>query len=713
MNDSIVRDLPEVPDKAHAEEAPGLKEFFAPQSVAVIGASPKEGNQGRRIMKSIQAHGFTGRVVAVHPRGEAIPPYPAVKSVADLAQGTDLAIAVVPARNVPGLVEPLARKGVRHLIVISAGFAETGLEEGQRLDESLKAAGKRYGVRIIGPNCMGVLSAPERFNSFFLSPDEFSFPPSGPVALISQSGALMSLVLDRLAGLKLGVHRAVSIGNRADVGECELLEAFANDPSVGVIGLYLEGVQDGPRFVETARKVAREKPVVIWKGGHGSRGGEAARAHSASLAGSYEVFQAACEKAGLIEVSGFEEFVQALEVFSLQAPVMGRRILIASNGGGIGVFLTDLCESFGLEAPEPPKTAQEELRSTLPGYYSFRNPVDLTSSGTNEQCVLAIETLLETGCYDGLLLFPLPGTAGITPEIASLIHGHVPKHLPVVAGTYGLTMDPQMSEEFHKHGIPCFTTAEAAVQAMRLLVRRGEDRMKTKLPGPAGKPSYHFESIDGWSKWLKEMPDEMEIKNFLRLCGVEVPRSLKIMHRQDLENATLKWGFPIALKAVGKGLRHKTEIGGVHLDIETMKELIEAWQKMSSTWPGAVWAEEQMPPGEDLMVGAHRDPQFGPVLVFGSGGQYVEIFRDIQRVLLPATNEELFRMIYKTRAGEIIAGARGLASLDGKHLFEFLKLVAGWILSEDGIETMDFNPVRLYDKGLVVLDAKIIPTQNL
>lgn len=709
MNKPLMAGRPNV-EKVEALVASGLNPFFAPKSVAVIGASPKEGNQGGRIIESLRAHGFSGRVVAVHPRGESISSCPVVRSVAELPGDMDLAIAAVPARNVPGLVEPLAERGIRHLIVISAGFAETG-PEGLSLERELCEAGKRFGVRIMGPNCMGVLSPPECFNSFFLSPEEFAFPPPGPVALISQSGALMSLTLDRLARLNLGVHRAVNIGNRADVGECELLEAFESDPAVGVIGLYLEGVQDGRRFIETAARVSAQKPVIVWKGGHGSRGGDAAQAHSASLAGSYEVFQAACAKAGLIEVFGLEEFLQALEVFSLQPPLEGKRILIVSNGGGVGVFLTDLCEQQGLEVPEPPAKVQESLRQALPGYYSFNNPIDLTGSGTDRQCAEAVGKLMATELYDGLLLVPLLGTAGITPAIASLIRDLVPKHLPVVAGTYGRTRVPQMSEEFRKCGIPVFQTAEAAAQALKLLSLRGQ-RIKKLIPeqNPASRP---YGVLGPWATLLNGHPHEMEIKNFLRLCGVRVPRNHLIIEQQDLENAVLKWGFPLTLKAVGSDIRHKTEIGGIRIELNSLDAVTCAWREMSRLWPTMVWAEEQMPSGIDLMVGAHRDPQFGPVLVFGSGGRYVEVFKDIERILLPASRDELEEMINRTRVGKIIAGVRGLPPLATNSLINFLQLIGGWMTQENKIESMDFNPVRLYENELVVLDAKVTSPHNM
>lgn len=705
MNKTILSEMPVEAEKGRVSLPALLEGFFAPRTVAVIGASNHPGNLGRRTMESIAAQGFPGKVIAVHPKGEPIPPFSAVRSVADLPDGTDLVIAAVPARHVPSLVEPLAGKGVRHLIVISGGFSESG-EEGRKLQEKLKREAERFGMRVIGPNGMGVFSASHRFNSFFLSPGQITLPPPGPVSIISQSGSILSLMLDRFAGLGIGVSRAVNFGNRVDVGECELLEAFAEDPGIQVIGLYLERVEDGSRFVEIARKVGREKPIVIWKGGHASKGNHAAFAHSASLAGSYEVFQAACAKAGMIEVQGFEEFTDALRTLSLQAPAKGRRTLIVSNGGGMGVFLTDLCEKAGLALPVPSQSAQDSLRKFLPGYYSLRNPIDLTGMGTNEQCVVAVEELLATGEFDCLLMVLLPGTEGITPAIGSLFHNRLPKNLPVVVGTYGPEMACGMRVEFMKDRIPVFDSAEATVKAMEILVQRGRSLREVHIPRLERTKGYQADQIRGWIGGTHS-PDEMEIKDLLQRCGVQVPPHRHLKTLGDLAAASWELNFPMVLKAVAPDIKHKTEIRALKLHINNREDLFREWKVLSTTWPGAVWVEEEMPPGLDLMAGAHRDPQFGPVLVFGTGGQYVEVLRDIQRLLLPATDDELFNLVFSTRAGKIIQGVRGETERDIQGLIDFLKLVSDWMTGEPEIESMDFNPVRLYQKGLGVLDAKI------
>ncbi|MCH8156515.1 MAG: CoA-binding protein, partial [Nitrospinae bacterium] len=584
MSKTLCTIKPKKPEKIRARfPATRLETFFSPQQVAVIGASPKKGNQGGRIVESLDAQGFPGEIVVVHPQGASVSGHPAVRSVTDLPEGMELAIAAVPATYVPSLVEPLGKKGIRHLIVISGGFSETG-EEGEKLQLALRAAGKRFGVRIIGPNAMGVFSAPDTFNSFFTTPGELGLPKPGPVAVVSQSGAFLLLILDRLSQLGIGVNRAANFGNRVDVGENELLEFMGSDPDIKVIGLYLESVQNGKRFIEIARKVGQKKPIVIWKGGHLHRGNDAARAHSASLAGSYDVFRAACDKAGVIEVSGFEEFTQALQVLAQQPPALGRRTLVISNGGGMGVFLTDLCEASGLKVPETPQALQDVLLTRLPDYFSCRNPIDLTGSGTNEQCADAMERLMKSGSFDALLMVLLAGTAGITPGIATLLRNRLPTGLPVVTAAYGTDMATRLRKAFAQDSIPVFDSAESAVQALNILVKRGEAFRKTIIPVFGGERMYHPEPVRGWSRWPEDSPNEMELKDFLKLCGVLTPLHHHLETREDLDRAITHLGFPMILKAVSSNIKHKTELGGLRLHITTLKDLLREWKVLSHQW---------------------------------------------------------------------------------------------------------------------------------
>jgi acyl-CoA synthetase (NDP forming) len=680
--------------------------FFSPRSVAVIGASPKPGNLGGQIVHSLQAQGYEGTVTVVNPRAEGVPPYPAVRSPQELPAGTDLAIVAVKASQVPSLVEPLAKRGIHHLIVISGGFAETG-KEGEKFQLELKNEAEKFGVRIIGPNGMGVFSAPDHFNSFFLSSDEIILPQPGPVAIISQSGVFLSLILNDLAGMGIGVHRAVNFGNRVDVNESELLEAFARDPAVSVIALYLESFQDGARFVEVARKVTRDKPIVIWKGGHADRASAAAKAHSSSLAGSYPVFQAACDKAGLIEVQGFEEFRSAIQVLSCQPVPRGDKVLVVSNGGGMGVFLTDLCEREGLQVPSPSEPVRAALRNKLPSYYSLENPIDLTGSGTNEQCFETVAHLMDSGEFDCLLMVLLSGTQGINEEIAPLFQKRFNKKFSIITAAYGEALFHALQNEFRDNGIPVFLSAEVAVRALSILIRRQRILDAWQITSEEEKNLTSSTWTENWKNRFDRCPDEMEIKNFLKDCDIAVPSNHPLKILEDLPKAAETLGFPLALKAVAPALQHKTELNGVRLNIQSLYSLMHEWKEMRATWPESIWAEQQMAPGLDLMVGFTRDPQFGPVLVFGSGGQYVEIFRDVQRILLPATHEQLSNLIDRTGVGKIIRGARGEPPLDSKGLLDFLIQTSGLMIQNPELQSLDFNPVRLYRDRLVVLDAKV------
>jgi len=686
-----------------------LEPFFAPRSVAVIGVSPKLGNQGRRIVESLCTQGYKGLITTVHPKGLSLSYVNSVTRIKDLPEDTDLAIAAISATHVPELIEPLANQGIHNLIVISGGFAETG-EKGKDLQQNLQELCRKWGVRIIGPNCLGIFSAPDHFNSFFLSPDDIQFPDCGSIAIISQSGAFLSSMLDQLAKRGLGVHRAINFGNRIDIGECEALEAFVADPAVKVIGVYLESAQDGHRFFELARSIT--KPIVICKGGKSEKGHRAIQAHSASLAGSYDVFQTACKQAGMIEVQGLGELINALYVLSLKSAPLGNRTLIVSNGGGMGVLLTDLCEQEKCIVEEPPFEIQQELKKVLPHYYSFKNPIDLTGSGTNEQCVFVLDKLLNLGIYDCLLLVILSGTEGINADIAPQLQNILPENFPVVLGAYGENMYPQLCTAFHKKGIPVFPSGEEAAWAVNLLNRAGKQKLNLELSPTAMEPIYSPLPLQNWLNQTVDPPDEMYLKEKFLECGVNIPNRLPAATRDCLDKVLQNFKFPITLKVIGKGIQHKTEIRGVRIDIYLENDLVREWENMNKSWPRQIWAEEQMPLGLDLMVGMHRDTDFGPVLLFGTGGKYVEAYKDIERIILPANDDEIMQAIFRTRVGRIIKGFRGESPLDVQKLLGFIKLIAEWVLEEPKLRSLDFNPIRLYQDSLVVLDAKIVIDNN-
>lgn len=709
MNETTEKQV--LPSRIGEEQRSFFKceKFFSPRAVAVVGTSPKHGNQGKHIVESILAHGFQGKLYTVHPDAPAVHSLPAFRDISSLPDGVDVVIAAVPADQVASLLEPMEEQGIHHLIVISGGFSESG-PEGERLQTQLKTEARRRGIRVIGPNGLGVFSAPDRFNSFFLRPGEIHLPQAGPVALISQSGSFMSQILDQFSERGIGVHRAVNFGNRIDVDEVELLKAFGRDPAVKVIGLYLESVADGRRFYEAARQVTRFKPVVVCKGGRQERGARAARAHSASLAGSYAVFETACRQAGIIVTDGLEALVDTVHVLALQPPVNGNRVLVVTNGGGMGVLLTDLCEQAGLQVPETSQMYQHQLRSLFPSYYSFHNPIDLTGSGTNEQCALIVEHLMQTQEFDVLLLVLMGGSEGINAQFADLIARMPARSIPMVMGVYGRSMFQSMRRLLVQQGIPVFRNGERAARAVKALAEAG--RVQCPSHSFPRFREHRFNSFPArdWLKGMNEAPHEIQVKNLLRQCNISIPEHMHVPNRHKAEEAVHTLGLPLVLKVAEPGILHKTELKGIEAGLEDEKSFMTAWHRMNRIWPGRIWAEQQIQPGLDLMVGAYRDPDFGPVLVFGTGGDFVEVYEDIARVLAPAEDNDLYAMIGQTKAGKIMEGLRGRPRLDVDRVVDLLQWTADWLQYDPRIQALDMNPVRLFQNDLVVLDAKITIT---
>ncbi len=686
----------DVPLKGHASTH-FLNRFFFPESVIIVGASPRPDNLGGRIVQSLLANQYSGRILAIHPEPLPIGTVPALESLEQVTGSWDLAIAAVSASHVPALIEPLSRKGVQNLIVISGGFAEVG-EEGNRLQEQLKEQGKRFGVRIIGPNGLGVFCASSRFNSLFLSPDEVRMPKAGPVAMISQSGAFLSLVLNRLAEKGTGVSYAVNFGNRVDVDECDLLEWYSEDPSISTIGIYLESVANGPRLIQTAHAVSKKKPILILKGGQTPHGILAAHSHTAALAGSYDIFKAACEKSGILMANGLEDFLTGLQTLALQPPARGNRALIVSNGGGMGVFLTDLSESQGLDISPPPEEIQTRLRQGLPGYYSLKNPIDLTGSGTNAEFLKVVETLSTGDLYDLILLVPMPGTQGITPELAEGLSTRVSPEKPVLLATYGTHFVESFTRILLKDTIPVFSSAEDAVMIAGHLVQRGKFKSLTTSPTTEYAGDKTFDSPR----------DEWELKNTFVSAGFNVPDRIRLDNNSDLPKAASTLGSPLVLKRAATDILHKKKEGDVVLNITSAESLAEHFAGLITKNSGIVFAEKQVPDGVDLFLGVTRDPVFGPVMVFGLGGNNAELFRDVAHWILPATQVEFEGLISKPKVGQYLGT---LVENWPQHRDTLLKLMgymAHQITGLPAIHSLELNPVRILKKQTLILDAKII-----
>lgn len=448
-----------------------LEKFFYPESVAIIGATPKEGKVGRVILENFIKR-FRGRIYPVNPNYDEILGLKCYRSIAEIPEAPDLAVIVIPAPQVPQAVKELGEKGVRAVIIISGGFSETGTPEGKRLEEELREYAKKYGIRIIGPNCIGVFDNYSGVDTFFLPEEKMKRPPKGHVAFISQSGAFASALMDWMSFNNLGVSRAISYGNKIDVDDVELLEFLANDEMTKVILVYVEGLKPGKgkKFIEVARKVSKVKPIVVYKAGKTSRGSLAAASHTAALAGNYSLYRAAFKQAGVVEVESFDEMMDAVRILLEQPLMKGNRVYVVTDAGGVGVMLTDALTMAGFEMPRTPDDLRAELRKVLPPHCIVENPIDLTGDTDDERYIKVLETLLPRDDVDAVVVVALPQVPGIKGRLADyLIEAKKKYGKPIIAVVIGGEEAAKIAAALREGGVTVFESPERAARALKAL----------------------------------------------------------------------------------------------------------------------------------------------------------------------------------------------------------------------------------------------------
>jgi acetyl coenzyme A synthetase (ADP forming)-like protein len=446
--------------------------LFHPSSVAVVGATPKQGHVGYVIMVNLLGK-FKGKVFLVNPRYDSINGVKCYKGLTDVDDEVDLAVIAVPAPVVPQVVADAVKKGVKALIIISGGFSEVG-DEGRRLEDEVRSIIKDSKVRVLGPNCIGVYNAENGLDTFFLPEDRMGRPPKGPIALISQSGAVAAAILDWASRRKLGIGLAVNYGNKIDVSESELLEYFAGNPNVKVITIYMEGLKypgEGLRFLETARKVAQVKPVIVYKAGRTKASVHAVASHTAALAGDYEIYRGAFRQAGLIEANSVREMFDLAKALATQPLPRGKRVLVLTDSGGMGIQAVDTLSTLGLEVPELPETMQAMLRKYLPPLAIVRNPVDVTGSATDEYYKIVLDSILPTSYVDMALIVALMQIPGLTPNLVNYIIDAKRYGKPMVVVSFGgSALMEKFNDALENSGIPVYATPDRGARALWALV---------------------------------------------------------------------------------------------------------------------------------------------------------------------------------------------------------------------------------------------------
>jgi acetyltransferase len=696
-----------------------LEKILNPTSVAVIGASREPEKVGHRLLRNIVEGGFRGSIYPVNPNAEEILGLKCYKNVLEVPGEVDLAVLSVPAKLVPTVARECGEKGVRGLIVISAGFGETGAE-GLRLERETVDVCKRYGMRLQGPNCLGLINTRQGLNATFAG----AAPAKGRIALLSQSGALGSAMLNWALEKKLGFTYFVSLGNEADLSAADFLEVLAEDDETRVIGMYIEGTKNGQRFMDVCAKTSRKKPVVVLKSGTTESGMKAVSSHTGSLAGSDTAFTAACRKAGIIRASNLEELFNLLRGFGSLPPMRGKDVLIFTNGGGPGILATDACEKASLEIPVMEEEILLELGKLLPPHASIHNPVDILGDADEKRYRSGLDIALSSSKIAGAIVIVTPQAMTPVREIASAIVEVCSRHpdktvLPVFMGVTG-----EPIEILEKNGLPNYEFPEAAA-----LVLSGMYKYEQFRSSPESRP-VTFEDIDhdqikriieGAKKEGRVRLTIEECMKVARACNIKTPDMIVARNADEAVEAAEHVGYPVAMKIVSPDIVHKTDLGGVVLRVARAEDVRKNYEEMvgriRTTVPGSrihgVMIQAMAPPGKEVIIGAVRDPQFGPLLMFGLGGIYVDFLRDVAYALCPLSASEAEEMIRETKAHTLLRGVRGERASDVKSVVETILRISQVITEFSDILEMEINPLIVYEegKGCLAIDIRMTISQ--
>ncbi len=711
------------PESEPGSPAPGSVEgFFHVSSVAVVGASTRPATVGYAAMENMLRGGFTGCVYPVNPKARSVLGVRACPTVRDLPDPVDLAVLIIPAPVVPRTLEELGERGTRLAIVISAGFKEGG-GEGVRLEEELKAAARAHGIRVIGPNCLGLINTDpaQRMNASFAR----VMPAEGHIAFMSQSGALCTAILDYARTHDIGFSKFISFGNKADVTETDLLAALADDPLTRVILMYLEDLSNGEAFLRLAHRVTREaekpKPILAIKTGRSAEGAAAAASHTGSLAGSDEVYDALLAQGGILRVDTIEELFHHARVFETQPAAGGRRIGIVTNAGGPGIMATDAAVRAGLSIARLSDYTRKSLKNQLPPTASLRNPVDVIGDARHDRYLAALEAVLADENVDSLLCIVTPQTMTDLDEIArTVVEVESYAEKPLAASFMGLAEEEEALRILREHRIPHYSFPEAAVRSLAALARFGEWIAK-----PVSKPRIFevdraraAQVLAGEREAGRTQLPEIRALEILDAYGIPAAPFRLARTAEEAVEAGRELGYPLVLKIASPDLLHKTDVGGVVLGLGDEEELRKAFEGMleriRSAEPGAViWGatvQKMLPRGKEVILGSTRDEKFGALLMFGLGGIYTEAFRDVAFRLAPLPEDAAAEMIGSIRAAKILRGFRGEPPSDTQAAAECLLRLSQLVTDFPEIREIDVNPLMVYEKGrgVTAVDARII-----
>ncbi len=694
-----------------------LSTLYRPESVAIIGASGTRGKIGNAVVRNIIESGYGGAIYPVNPGRDTVEGLRCYPRVGDIPDRVDQAVICIPAPVVAGAMRECGEAGVKSVVTISAGFREVG-PEGAEMQREIADIAEAYGMNMMGPNCLGVMDTHTPLNASFSD----GFPLQGNIAFFSQSGALCIAIVDWGREQGLGFSKFISMGNKAQLDEADFIADAARDPDTRVILLYLESIEDGEAFMKAAAEAVSEKPVVVVKSGVSEAGAQAASSHTGALAGTDAGFEAAFKQSGVLRARAMEEqFVKAVAFAREGVRPRGRRVAIVTNSGGPGVMAVDAIETGGLELAAFTGETTDHLKSGLAGIASVANPVDVTGQASDLDYRVALESCCSDPGVDMLMTVLAPtavlDSVAVAGHILEISRLHPEK--PVVASFTGGASVEEAIQMLRGERIPCFQFPEAAVHCLYTMIEYQEARRRLQegrpltFTGDRARAEEIFDGVRSDGRRVLLGPEAMAVAEAYGIGTV--PSRLATSAAEAAQQAG-ELGFPVVLKVASPQIIHKTDIGGVQLGLEDPDAVEKAYASiMDGARRGAegarvygVEVQKMFPPGQELIVGLSRNPEFGPLLMFGLGGIFVDLMKDVSfRLAGWLTDVHVSQMIRETKAYDLLRGYRGEAPKDLEAVEETVARVAQLARDFDEIEEMDINPFFAYEEGVAALDVKI------
>jgi len=679
-----------------------MLEMFNAESVAVIGASGTKGKIGYDVMKSLLNY-YEGKIVPINPKGGTVLGLRAYKSIKDHGP-VDLVVIVIPAHLIPATVEECGEIGIKNVVVISAGFKEVDTE-GARLENQLVEICKKYQIKLVGPNCLGIMDTYNDLNASFSS----DIAHKGKISFMTQSGAIMAAILDYADKKNIGFSRIVSLGNKAMINENDCIKDFMEDENTEVITSYLEGIVDGQGFIDACRAASQKKPVLVIKSGTTSKGSEAVSSHTGTIAGSDSAYEAAFSQCGIIRVNSLDEMMDYSSAMALSPLPKGKRIAIITNAGGPAIMTTDVAIKVGLELSELTTETQEKLNEGLPDTASIKNPVDILGVATPVRYAFTLDTVLEDPNVDGVIYMVTPQSVTDPEGIAQVAVEHAKNaEKPILTSFFGGTRFEGAEKLLAKEQIPNYLYPKRAVKSMKKLYDYTiiKEQKYPKSPEFDADKNLVQNIIENAREQGKNTLG-LESLDILKAYGIPTVGTAMTTTIEETTKAAEEIGYPLVMKIISPQISHKSDVGGIKLNLNNAQDVRAAYEDMMENIPKmepeadleGVQLQKMLSGGTEVIIGMIQDPTFGSMLMFGLGGIYVEVLEDVEFAIAPVNESEAKDMVKKIKTHELLEGTRGDKPKDIDSIVDIILRISQLVCDFPEINEFEINPLMVFDEG--------------